>query len=73
MTTMNERLLNAVRERLEKGAHQYGDVSFEMPFDDLLRNIEEEVTDIIGWAAILFERIRRLRERAADVERQGVL
>jgi len=57
-----------LRARLEAGAREYGDRSFERDPADLLGEIEQELLDVCGWSAVMFERIRRLRARveAAD-------
>jgi hypothetical protein len=51
-----------VRERLKKGAVAYGDKSFSQEPVDLLREMDEEIADVCGWAFVLHVRVRRLIE-----------
>jgi hypothetical protein len=53
-----------VRRRLWRGARDYGDASFARPVTDLLDEIEQELADVAGWAAVAFEKLARLRALA---------
>lgn len=57
-----------VRRRLRAGARAYGNASFARPFVDLVTEIEAELFDIAGWAAVAFEKLARLRALAAAVD-----
>jgi len=61
------RFLDMVRQRLDAGRAEYGDASFTRPPDELVGEIEEELLDVVGWAAVLFARVQRLRRASADV------
>ena len=52
-----------LRERLEAGAKQYGDVSFRRDPGELVGEVEEELLDVCGWSFILWCRLRRLAPR----------
>jgi hypothetical protein len=55
------RFLYMVRARLDAGRVEYGDRSFSRDPDALLKEIEEELLDVVGWASILFARLQRIR------------
>jgi len=55
------RFLSMVRARLHAGRSEYGDRSFARPVTELIGEIEEELLDVVGWAAVLFARVQRLR------------
>jgi hypothetical protein len=59
--------IEAVQERLERGAEAYGERSCERPIAELLSEIAEELADVGGWAAITQ---RALAQRPASVEVQ---
>jgi hypothetical protein len=52
----------AIRARLERGAEDYGDKSYELDDDRILDEIEQELLDLAGWAFLRFARLRRLRK-----------
>ena len=62
------RFESMVRRRLRRGARDYGDASFARPVTDLLDEIEQELADVAGWAAVAFEKLARLRGLAAAVD-----
>ena len=51
--------VRAVDARLAKGAQQYGDSSFSRPEDEIIRELQEELEDVAGWAFIMWLRLRR--------------
>lgn len=51
----------AVAARLESGAAQYGNRSFDRPPGELAGEIEEELLDVCAWSFILWCRLRALR------------
>lgn len=55
--------VSEVEKRLEKGAIEYGDESFDRPIEDLIGEIEQECLDLAGWGFVLWVRLRRVRER----------
>lgn len=57
-----ESFAGEVGARLEQGAREYGDQSFSKEPRELVREVEEELLDVAGWAFILWTRIRALRE-----------
>lgn len=60
-----------LRRRLEAGAQEYGDRSFSRDPDELLREIDEEILDIAGWAYVLRVRLGRLRQARRDAGAGG--
>ena len=60
-----------VRRRLRRGARDYGDASFARPVTDLLDEIEQELADVAGWAAVAFEKLARLRSLAMLLDHKG--
>jgi hypothetical protein len=56
-----------MKARLEAGAREYGDRSFRRPPSELVTEIEEEVLDIVGWAFMLWVRVRALNDMALVV------
>lgn len=65
MTTSRDEFIRALTERLDKGAAQYGDRSFDRPVDQLLAELQQEALDLAGWGFVLWERVRRDREAVA--------
>lgn len=59
--TFADAFLARVRRRLEAGAAEYGDASHQRPNDDLVDEIQQELEDVCGWAAILWAKLDRLR------------
>ena len=55
-----------ILDRLSKGREEYGDKSFSKPPLDLLREIDEELQDVCGWAFILHMRIESIREELIE-------
>jgi len=55
------RFLSMVRARLEAGRDEYGDRSFSRAPTELIGEIEEELLDVVGWSAVLFAKVQRLR------------
>ena len=51
-----------VAARMDAGAEEYGGTSYNARPEALVDEIEEEILDIIGWAAILHERVQGLRQ-----------
>jgi len=58
------RFQRTIKDRLRKGARDYGDRSFDRPPAELLDEIMEEIADIPGWGAILFSRAMNDAARA---------
>lgn len=58
-----EEFLDVVHRRLEVGACEYAGRSFDKLPGALAHEIEEELADVVGWAFILWCRMRALRDR----------
>jgi len=55
--------------RLEKGAHEYGNKSFDRPFGDIADEILQEYLDIAGWSYVMWAKTRaRLSELEMRVD-----
>ena len=59
--------MRELRARLEKGSAEYHDRSIHLPSRQTVREICQELVDVSGWAAILWNRLRRI-ERALPPE-----
>jgi hypothetical protein len=55
-----------VRTRMEQGHREYGDESFSRDPTDLTKEISEEITDIMGWAFILWTRLQSIQNRLEE-------
>lgn len=60
--------LDRVLERMKLGAREYGDQSFDKPFDELLVELEQEALDLAGWGFVVWEKIQRVRELAKRID-----
>lgn len=56
-----ELFIRGLRDRLEAGAVEYGEQSFERPVAQILSEMQEELLDVAGWAFIGWTRLQRLR------------
>jgi len=54
--------ITRLSKRIEKGEDEYGDTSFDLPMDNILCEIEDELLDICGWTFVLFVRLEKLRK-----------
>jgi hypothetical protein len=60
--------------RLNKGAAEYGDESFDLPLLDLRTEILEELVDAVGWLFLAWCRVQSPRlKRAAAATRKRFL
>jgi len=57
----------SLRDRLSKGADEYGNKSFSKHPVVLLDEIEEELLDVANWSFILFKRIRSIKKALKEV------
>lgn len=61
-------LIELASKRLDAGRIEYGDKSLDRPPAELVAEITEELADVVGWAAVLFHRVQRLRGLVAEGE-----
>ncbi len=59
-----ERFLELLDERLDQGAKEYGDRSFDRSELELLTELQQEALDLAGWSWVLFEKIERMKLRS---------
>jgi hypothetical protein len=59
--------LAGIADRLDKGAVEYGDKSYGLPFAELRHEIDQEFQDIVGW---LFIVRAKTMERIDAIERR---
>jgi len=55
--------LDALAARLEVGALEYGNASFDKPMATTSAELEAEALDIAGWAYVMWVQLRRRCER----------
>jgi len=55
-----------IQERLEVGAREYGDSTFDMNGKELVGEIAEELLDICGWSFFLWLKLRRIRKKLPE-------
>lgn len=53
-----------VAQRLSAGAVEYEDSSIHRPAGQLIDEIQQELEDVCGWAAILWLRLENLKAKA---------
>ena len=58
----------AIKEKLAAGYKEYGDKSFDGPLDWTIKELEAEAIDIVGWGFILWCKIQRYKNRAANLQ-----
>ena len=58
--------MKAVRARLEMGREEYRDRAFTRPPEELIREIEQELLDVCGWAFILWCRLAALGSETSE-------
>ena len=59
-----EDFVEDVRQRLDAGAREYGQQSFEREPADLVEEIRQELRDVAGWAYVLDQRLARIQAKA---------
>jgi len=60
-----------LRARLDAGAREYGNATFERPAAELIDEIQQELEDVAGWGFLLWVRLDRLREHVARLGAAG--
>ena len=59
-----------LHEKLEQGAKEHGDKSFDLTAPRLIEELQAEALDLAGWGWILWDRLERLRVAAEAAERK---
>lgn len=54
--------LQQLELKVERGAIEYGDKSFDLPANRTISELQAELLDICGWGFILWVRMERLRQ-----------
>ena len=52
--------VTTIEGRLDVGEKEYGDTSFTSPPAETIREITEELLDVVGWSYILWCKLKRL-------------
>lgn len=65
------RFFSRARARLKAGEQEYGDKSHGRHTLDLIDEIQQELEDVAGWAAILHNRLDKLRAKAQSETERG--
>jgi hypothetical protein len=55
-----------LRARLQAGAKEYGDRSFQRPPGELVEEVQQELEDVCGWGLLLWLRLEGMRERLSQ-------
>ena len=58
--------LDALAARLELGARDYGNTSFDRPMASTIGELEDEALDIAGWAYVMWVQLKRRCARLDD-------
>jgi hypothetical protein len=66
-----ERFIASAKARWEQGGKEYGNRSYCKPPRSLLKEVKEELLDVVGWAAILVHRVEELEQAFCALERVG--
>lgn len=66
--TSQARYFLLLQAKLEQGAREHGERSFELSGAKLIDELQAECLDIAGWGWILWDRLERLRARVAELE-----
>lgn len=60
-----------VAQRLSAGAVEYEDQSIRRPAAELVDEVQQELEDVCGWAAILWLRLENVKAKANAVDPSG--
>jgi len=60
-----------VETRLDAGEREYGDKSFTSPPLETLREIEEELLDVVGWGYIMWTKMRKISKALEEIRREA--
>jgi hypothetical protein len=66
-----DRFVQSLRRRLEVGAREHGDASFQRPPVELVDEIQQELEDVCGWSLLLWIRLDRLRGKVDSIAKGG--
>ena len=58
----------ALEKKLQAGAIEHGDKSFDLPAPALIAELQAEALDLAGWGWILWDRLERLKVAAEAAE-----
>jgi hypothetical protein len=60
--------LEALSKRLDKGESDYGEQMYSYASERLIAEIREELIDVVGWSAPLWERLEFLEDKIKKAE-----
>lgn len=52
--------IEELKEKMDAGHREYGDGSFGLPPEKLIKELKEEALDICGWGMILWVRLEEM-------------
>jgi hypothetical protein len=55
------RFITQLHAKLDAGAREHGDKSFDLSSPELVKELQAEALDLAGWGWILWDRLERLR------------
>lgn len=55
------RFITQLHAKLDQGAREHGDKSFDLSSPALVKELQAEALDLAGWGWILWDRLERLR------------
>ena len=64
---LQEEFVGILRAAWERGAAEYGDVSFYRPLPETLNELQQEAADIAGWGYIVWAQIKRLMDTRLSI------
>lgn len=62
-----------LQARLDEGAKEYGNASFDRPADEIIGEVEQECVDVVGWCWVLARNNQRSwpRGRFTEIENRA--
>lgn len=67
------RFITQLHAKLDQGAREHGDASFDLSSPQLVKELQAEALDLAGWGWILWDRLERLRVACEVAEGQRVM
>ncbi len=55
--------ISQIEPRLNRGAVEYGDASLKATSQELYKEVEEEILDVVGWSFLLWMKLQGISNR----------